>query len=405
MSKFFRSFPIRPQTSLPFYCDPVKLFVAIWLVMLASMQFEISYVSYPHFSLAVILFLFSFLSFILGHYFVRLICKVNELPQENSRNEINIRKLRLFNFYLFGSSVILTLYNVMVAGLPPVFAFLGFDTKPYFDYGRLKQVIFPLLMALFVNSFLESSTIRKLFYSTFAFLAMLSYVARGSMLLMLLQALIVFSIRTSKGKARLYLIAGVGLIGAAFLADFIGSNRTGDAIFFAYMQIKTQYQQWPTIYLWVISYVSTPLSNLCWLVDLAHFDHVTWSFAYPLLPSFWLPSNPHLEFIENSKIIDGVHTYLATYFLDLSYFGIASINCFVGMISGYYSSDRRISRYYLTSSIFLTCIAFMFFFDFFAYLETVVQFAIQAVAQYYFMKEYRPLATGVTKGLGIVANS
>jgi oligosaccharide repeat unit polymerase len=279
---------------------------------------------------------------------------------------------------------------------------MGVDTKLYFEYGRLKQIIFPLLMALFVNSFLETSKARKLFYSVFAFFAMLSYVARGSMLLMLLQALIVFSIRTTSSKVRIYLVAGLGLIGAAFLADFIGSNRTGDAVFFAYMQIKTQFQHWPTIYLWSISYVSTPLSNLCWLVNLAHFDHLTWSFAYPLLPSFWSPSSPHLDFIENSRVIDGVHTYLANYFLDFSYFGIFFINCFIGMVSGYYSSGRRISRYYLTSSIFLTCIAFMFFFDFFAYLETLVQVAIQAGAQYYFMREYVPLTAAATRNHGLL---
>jgi len=358
--------------------------------MLASVRLQISYVTYPYFSLPLLLFLFSFLFFLLGHYFVRLICRLTEGSQSNSCNEINISKLRRLNLYLSGAAGILTLYNVIASGPLPIFSFLGIEAISYAEYGRFKQIIFPLLMVVFINSFLETSIVRRLFYSSFSFLVMLSYVARGSIMLMLFQALIVFSIRNSKSKTKLYFIALVGLIGAALLADFIGTNRTGDAIFFAYMQVKTTFQDWPTVYLWIISYVSTPLSNLCWLVDLAHFDHVSWSFSYQLLPAFWTPESPHLSFIENSKVIDGVHTYLSNYFLDFSYFGIFLINCFMGMLSGYYSSGRRISKNLLTSSIFLSCVAFMFFYDYFANLEIVLEIGIQCAAQYYFMKAYSP---------------
>jgi oligosaccharide repeat unit polymerase len=363
--------------------------------MLAGFQFQISYVSYPYFSLAVLIFAASLISFLLGHHFVRLICRLTARSQHASGNTIDIKKLRRFTLCLLCAASALTLFNIVTSGLPPVFGFFGFDTQSYTEYGRLKQLIFPLLMVIFVNSFLETSKVRASLYSSFAFLAMLCYVARGAMMLMLFQALIVFSIRTSRSKTKLYVIAILGLIGAAFLVDLIGSNRTGDVIFFAYMQIKLKFQQWPTVYLWIISYVSTPLSNLCWLVDLAHFDHVTWSFAYPVLPSFWATINPHENLIETSKIIDGVHTYLASYFLDFSYFGIFLINLFIGMISGYYSSARRISRHFLTCSIFLTCIAFIFFWDFFVYLETIVEFGLQAAAQYYFIRKILPEAVGI----------
>jgi hypothetical protein len=355
--------------------------------MLASFQFQISYVSYPHFSLAFFLFAFSLFSFLIGHYVARLICTVATKPYLKSTHyEIDINKLRRFIFGLACAAAALSLLNLITSGLPPIFGFFGVNTEGYATYGRLKQIIFPLLMAVFVNSFLETSSSRKLFYASFAFLGMLCYVARGDMMLMLFQALIVYSIQTAS-KVKIYLAAILGLIGAAILVDVIGSNRTGDLIFFNYMQIKTQFQQWPTLYLWIISYVSTPLSNLCWFVDLARFDHITWSFAYPMLPSFWTPNSPHASFGETTNVIDGVHTYLATYFLDFSYFGLVLINLSIGMVSGYYGSSRRIGRKFLTGSVFLSCIAFMFFFDFFVYLQVAILFGLQRAAQRYFMRE------------------
>ena len=394
MLKLSKVFDIRAQSSLPFYCNPLKLFIFTWLVMLVGFQFHISYVSYPHFSLALFLFVFSLFSFLAGHYFARLLCTVlARRSPEWTHYQIDINKLRHFIFYLACAASALSLLNLITSGLPPFLGFFGFKTEDYAEYGRLKQIIFPLLMAVFVNSSLETSRSRKVFYSLFAFFGMLCYVARGDMMLMLFQALIVYSVQTAS-KVKIYLVAVLGLIGAAILVDVIGSNRTGDLIFFTYMQIKTEFQQWPTLYLWIISYVSTPLSNLCWLVDLNHFDHVTWSFSYPMLPSFWAPVSPHENFGATSKIIDGVHTYLATYFLDFSYFGIILINLCIGMASGYYSSARRVSRKLLSASVFLSCIAFMFFFDFFVYLQIVILVGIQTTAQRYFMKEFQPRPSG-----------
>ena len=370
-------------------------------MMLVSLQFQISYASYPNISLAVLIFAISSISFLFGHCFTTLIVKLTAKSQIHAQYEINPLKLRQFNFLLAVGATGIVVMNLVTSGIPPFFGFFGINTLSYIEYGKLRQLLFPLLVTLFVNSFLDPSKLRRTVYATFAFFALLCYLARGSIMIMMLQVLIVFSIRTSLSKKKLYFISICGAICAALFIDFIGSNRTGDQIFFLYMQIKTQFQNWPTAYLWIISYVSTPLSNLCWFVDTAHFNHIAWSFAYPLLPHFLEPVDPHMDIIETSRIIDGVHTYLSSYFLDFSYFGIFIINFAVGIVSGYCNSAQRISRKFLPCAVFLSSIAFMFFTDYFATLQTVLELGIQSLAQWYFMKEFTFIAPkiGMTEAL------
>jgi oligosaccharide repeat unit polymerase len=383
-------FEFRKAASLPFYCDPLKLFIAIWMVMLGSLEFHISDVTYPNMDIAFLLFLGSCISFLMGYVLVRLVYQRSKWRKRlNGGYEINITRLRRFIFILSCIASVIILLNLLSSGLPPLLGFFGFSTESYTAYGRFKQLLFPILMTVFVDSFLDTSNLRKILYGSFAFLCMLCYVARGAMMLMLFQALIVFSIRTSISKKKIYLISIFGALAAAFFVDIVGSNRTGDQLLFLGMQIRAQAQTWPTIYIWIISYISAPISNLCWFVDFVHFQQPTLSFLYPLLPAFWTPVNPHLDVILTPHIIDGVHTYLASYYLDLSYPGIFMINFCLGVASGYMSMGRRIGKMFLTCSVFLASLGFIFFWDFFVYLPTVIQFLIQMFAQKYIIRQLK----------------
>jgi oligosaccharide repeat unit polymerase len=383
-------FRIKRQSSLPFYCNPLLLFLFIWLIMLGSLWFKITEVSYPNFSLPVLIFAASFLSFLFGYYLVRTVYWRQVNMHAFAGYQIDISRLRRFNLVLACAALMLIAYNYAIAGLPPFFALFGFSTESVNGYGKLKQLLGPMLMVLFVDAFLDSSVRRRALYALFAFLAMLSYVARGGILFMFFEVLIVLSIRASISKRKIYLAALVGVVVSGIFFGVAGSYRTSDAILFAGMQIKKEFQQWPTIYIWVISYMSSALSNLCWFVDMAHFDHATWTFSYALLPSFWSPINPHADIMQSGKIIDGTSTYLANYFLDFSYFGIFLINLVIGMISGFGSVANRISRNFLVWSVFLSCIGFIFFWDFFATLSTAVMFVFQAMGQWYFVRELSP---------------
>lgn len=350
--------------------------------MLSSLWLQVSEVSYPHFSLPILIFGASLISFLLGYYPARIISKPAK-PSKATCYRIDVTRLRRFNWLLTCGAVGLMTYNYKTEGLPPLFAFLGFSTESVNAYGRMKQLIGPLEMAVFVNAFLDPSAKRRIAFASFGFIAMLLYVARGSILLMAFQALVVLSVRSSMTKKRLYLVAGACVTASAVFFGILGNYRTSNALLFAGMQIKTEFQQWPTMWLWVVSYVSAPLSNLCWFVETARFKYMNWSFAYNLLPSFWTPQDPHAYIKATSKIVDGVSTYLANYFLDMSYAGIVFINVVLGAISGYGSVANRICKNALPWSVFLSCIAFMCFWDFLATLGIVILMCLELFAHRY----------------------
>ncbi len=78
----------------------------------------------------------------------------------------------------------------------------------------------------------------------------------------------------------------------------------------------------------------------------------------------------------SENIIDGVHTYIAKYYLDLWVFGIFIINYVWGLISGYISAGNRSVADYLSSAVLLGCIGFMFFSDFLTILMIILQLSI-----------------------------
>jgi oligosaccharide repeat unit polymerase len=395
-----RIYKAKRQSDLPFYCNPALLFIAVWLVMLCSLGFQISDVSYPEISLPLLVFAASLLSFLAGYCLTRAICWNRVESRPITCYQIDITRLRKFILFLACSASAVNIYNIATSGLPPVLSLLGVETLSVNDYGRLKQLMGPLLMALFVIALLDTSVARRILWALFAFLSMLSYVARGGLMLMLFQALVVLSIRSTMSKRRIYIGALAGLVVAAAFFGVLGSYRTTDAVLFAGMKIKTEFQQWPTVYVWIISYISTPLSNLCWLIKLAHFDRIHWSFTYTMLPAFWSPASPYSDIIQTTRIVDGTHTYLANYFLDFSYFGVFAVNCFMGIVSGVGSIANRIGRRFLFWSAILSCIAFMFFWDFFAVLSTLILLGVYACGQRYFIRGYSPRLVGALRTPG-----
>jgi hypothetical protein len=194
---------------------------------------------------------------------------------------------------------------------------------------------------------------------------------------MLFQALAVFSLRTQQSRLRIYGIAAVTLTIAIFASNLIGNSRNslGVTALLGYLQIKQKYHDWPPAYLWVISYVASPFSNMCWIVDVPYREHPV-TFFYSLLPGdLAIHSTEMIADLGSEKIIDGVHTYMAKYFLDFWYFGIIGINYAWGLIAGAMRAGNRLTRNFLLSSVLLGCMAFMFFSDFLTILIIVMEMA------------------------------
>ncbi len=376
---------LRPDWSLPFYCKPVNLFVISWLLMLGTLVFRVSYDSYPEIGLPILLFVGSMLSLWAGYAWIHSGSETDASASRGVDYVMNVTRLRRLNNILAFIALAIMLVNLKLEGLPPIFGLLSFDTKVYLEYGRLKQLLFPVLITLTVNSFLEPSRGRKVLFCTFGLLAQLFYITRGGILGTLLQIFFVFSMTTRLNRRKLMMAATCVIIGLTIVADVIGNNRTTQECFYAVLQIRQEYRDWPMIFLWVISYFSIPLSNLCWIVHTFHFRSPTIGFIYPALPSFWIPADPHEAFINgNSHIIDNVHTYLAPYFLDFSFAGVLMANFALGAVCAYVMR-RGLSRNFLTSAVFLSCVAEIFFNDNFMPLSTLLLLAIQAGVQRYIL--------------------
>jgi hypothetical protein len=380
-------FPIRQTSDLPFFCRPFQLFIAVWSMMLVTFQLKISYTSYPYISLALGLCAISLLSFSIGYATVHSAARaIGYRPVGAAAYQIDRTRLRRFHFACFTVTAVVIAINWKLYGKPPIFGFFGADTLAYGEYGSLKQALFPAFMSLFVTAPLETSRIRRWFWYTFGPLCALVYASRGYLLILLFQMLIVFSIRTTLSKKKIYMIALATLSCAVALSNFIGNGRMseGSTALLAWMQIKRAYYDWPTAYLWMVSYISSPLSNMCWIVRVYHYDHPSGAFIYSLLPGFWAPTSLEAGDLGSQNIVDGVHTYLAKYFLDFSWFGIFGINYAWGLISGFITLNNRVTRNYLTSAVLLACIGFLFFADFITFLLIFLELVVLGLAQRYF---------------------
>jgi oligosaccharide repeat unit polymerase len=280
------------------------------------------------------------------------------------------------NLVISFAALLIILFNWITIGPPPA---LG-DPASYLTYGRFKQVLFPLLVTVTVNSTLDSSRWRKVLFAAFGIAGMALYITRGLLLVALLQMFYVFALRTGMSKRKLYSIA-IGCLAFAILAaTMIGNARTAHGVFLEYLQIREKYFDWPTVYLWLVSYVSIPFSNLCWLFAKGNYHGPTMSFLYPLLPSFLTPSDPHASIHNDLSIIDGASTYLAAYALDFSYLGVYLANLALGLGCGWLW-ERALPRQILVSGILLACLSFIFFSDMFTPLSTILQLILQASVQ------------------------
>ncbi len=238
---FSKIFKIRSSADLPFYCSPLRLFLAVWLLMLTCFQLHISYTSYPDLSLALLVFACSLVSFLIGLISIRsAYFAVGYSPIGPNHYKIDIKKLRRFHLAASGIAIAIIIMNLKLHGLPPIFGFFGADTLNYQEYGSLRQVLFSSVMALFVSAPLEISAFRRWILYIGGLLVPFGYASRGFVLIMLFQALIVFSFRTNLSKKKIYLVALSTLCVAVILSDIIGNGRSslGSEAMLRYLKIK-----------------------------------------------------------------------------------------------------------------------------------------------------------------------
>ncbi len=364
------------RRELPLFCNPLIIFTLNWVLMLVSLSFQITYVSYPEMGMPALLFTLSLGSFLFGYLVARTVLHRWPTRSEHLAYSLDVTRLWQMNLLFCAASLLIIAFNWTLSGPPPA---LG-DPASYLTYGRFKQVLFPLLVVITVNSMFDASRWRKVLFAMFGIAGMALYITRGLLMVALLQMLFVFALKTRMSRKKLYSIAAGCLALAIVAITLIGNARTAQGVFLDYLQIRHKYFDWPMAYLWLTSYISIPFSNLCWLFAKGNFHGPTLSFLYPLLPSFLTPANPHASIHDDLSIIDGASTYLAAYALDFSYLGVYLTNLVLGVGCGWLM-ERSLPKNILVAGIFLGCLSFIFFSDMFTPLSTILEFAIQSTVQ------------------------
>ncbi len=380
----YRWLSVRSAATLPFFCHPVKLFCFIWIVMLAALSIHVSDSSYPTLGIPLRLFAVSLLSMIAGYLLILLLYSGRiRSPHVDEDIQLDIRRLRILNLVFLLLAVVIVAINLKIAGLPPAFSFLSLDTKEYLEYGKLKQLLFPLLVAILVNASLDPSYRFKLFFGGFTSIVMGLYLTRLNLMFAAFQIIVLFAL-TSRVKTRnLYAVATIAVLCALLLANFLGNNRTSRDVFMEFLQIKSAYSDAPMPFLWAASYLSIPISDMSWIALELRPQEFHLSSVYPILPAFWTPEDPHQTFLNgDARIIDGAHTYLATYYMDASYTGVVFINFLIGLVSGYFMTRRRMTSP-LVFAVLLAGIMFLFFFDLFSPLSTLILVVFQRFTELY----------------------
>ena len=367
---------LKPLEELPHFCNPLVIFGANWMLMMVSLSFQVTYVTYPRIEMPLLLFGISLGSFLFGYIVSRMLLQRWPTSNAGPSYSLDLTQLWQLNLLLCGAALIIMIYNWVLTGPPPAVG----DPTSYLTYGRFKQVLFPLLVTVTVNASLDSSRWRKALFILFGVAGMTLYITRGLLIVALLQMFFVFALKTRMSRRKLYTILVCFIAFAVVVVTVIGNARTSQGVFLDYLQIRHKYSDWPMAFLWLTSYVSIPFSNLCWMFAKGDFHGPTLSFLYPLLPSFLMPPDPHAYIHDDVSIIDGASTYLAAYALDFSYLGVYLANLVLGIGCGWLR-ERLLPRSLLVASILLTGLSFIFFSDMFTPLSTILQIAIQSVVQ------------------------
>jgi hypothetical protein len=154
---------LKGRRELPLFCNPLVIFVLNWALMLLSLSFQVTYVSYPKMGIPILLFVLSLGSFLFGYLVARTLLHRWPTRSEALPYALDVTRLWQANLLFCGAAVLIIVFNWALSGPPPAVG----DPTSYLTYGRFKQVLFPLLVVVTVNSMLDASRWRKALFCMF----------------------------------------------------------------------------------------------------------------------------------------------------------------------------------------------------------------------------------------------
>ena len=109
----------RPRRELPFYCNPIALFFAVWILMLACLSVHISYVIYPGLGTPFLIFAVSAGSLLLGFFACTAVLDRDAREDESISYSLDITSLWRLNLLFCVLALSLMAFNWLLSGPPP----------------------------------------------------------------------------------------------------------------------------------------------------------------------------------------------------------------------------------------------------------------------------------------------
>lgn len=372
----------------PFYFKNSYLFIISWIAMATSLSIGVSHSTHEADFLFYLLLTLSLISFAFGYLLWGLThpsYKTHALSHLFIQSESTDKKLYRILLTLFTISIPLMAFNYITDGPPPIFGFFGHETKNYLEYGRFLAPIIAISGIIIMMSALFKKKYLTLFFLSLGAIVIVLHVQRGPLLFHMLQFIVLYTTiqnmasnqlgKTTRIRLVTQLIVIASLaIGAGWLMGYIGNLRSGMDSFVEFLNIKQEFVDTmnPGL-LWVITYISTPISNFLHFTSSSPFGgDISLHFISRTLPSFLWATDGILEktIEQNANIIDGVHSYLFYWYSGLGLAGLIMINAIYGWFSK--GSQNNI----FLSPIFASIMIFSFFIDYLFYFPTLLQITL-----------------------------
>ena len=359
--------------------SPLFIFPAVWLIGITTYIFamDLSFIFNQNYQVLVLIFFLSNIIFISTYLSLRLnnngfIIRNNNLYNIN----LNQNKLKRIKRILTLLALLIIFYNLYNSGLFPFFRIFNYDVVDYYEYGRFKGVLIPLLNVIGLLNIFEKRKLSNVICFIFVISIFILSLLRGPLILFLFQYFIISIIFK---RNQLHPVFKALFLFSIFygLMVGLGNIRTGNALFMSFFSIKPQYHDMNVGLLWIIMYLATPFSDLITTVQHQTDFLFGISTINDMMPAFIqfepTEANPTLNFI------DGPKTYLAPYFEDFGWIGIICANYIIALICFILKNDSRFYNNFLIVALLYSSVTFIFFTDYFFYFSTIVQFIISMI--------------------------
>ena len=94
---------LKGRRSLPLFCNPVVLFLFNWMVMLLTLSFQVTYVTYPYFGIPLLLCALSVASFLFGYLVARTTLNIWPRGDDALSYTLDVTMLWRLNLALCGA--------------------------------------------------------------------------------------------------------------------------------------------------------------------------------------------------------------------------------------------------------------------------------------------------------------